>query len=164
MPAPPPLIQQQELVPTWCSSLSNENLYDVRRTLGDQPLLAIIVHAFDERLEALGHDVALNLACRSDRLALLFRIERFGENAERLDLLGARQIAVCPIDFRADQPHHVGTARKAGEASVRHIVAARPIRNGIGLDLDEGGEIFAAVAEDDRLRYIGAGAQNVLDE
>jgi len=43
-------------------------------------------------------------------------------------------------------------------------VAARPIRHGIGLDLDEGGEIFAAVAEDDRLRDIGAGAQNVLDE
>src|SRR5262249_57843628 len=102
----------QHAVPPW----SNENLYDFRRALGDQPLLAIIVHVFDKRLEALVHDVALDLACRSDRLTLLFRIERFGENAERLDLLRARQIAVRPIDFRADQSHHIGTARKAGEA------------------------------------------------
>ena len=62
---------------------------------GDQPLLAVVVHRLDQRLETLVHQLALHLARRRHRLALFFRIERLGQNAERLDLLDARELALA---------------------------------------------------------------------
>src|SRR6201981_3643053 len=78
----------------------------------------------------------------------------------RLTLL----VAVRAIALAADQSHPVGAGGEAGEAGMGHVVAAGPIRYRVGLDLDQGGKVFAAVAEDDRLRDIGAGAQDVLDK
>src|SRR5262249_27279724 len=141
-----------------------ETSYGFDRAGGDQPLLAIIVHAFNERLETLVHEMALDLARRGHRLALFLGIERLGQDAKVLDLLDAGKLAVRPLDLGADQSHHVGARGEAGEAGVGHVVTAGPIRYRVGLDLDEGGKVFAAMAEDDRLRDIGAGAQDVLDE
>ena len=43
-------------------------------------------------------------------------------------------------------------------------MAAGPVGDGISVDLDERGQVFAAVTEHDHLGHIGAGAQDILDE
>src|SRR5215813_3952198 len=105
-----------------------ETSYGFDRAGGDQPLLAIIVHAFNERLETLVHEMALDLARRGHRLALFLGIERLGQDAKVLDLLDAGKLAVRALDVGADQSHHVGAGGEAGEAGMGHVVAASPIR------------------------------------
>ena len=70
-----------------------------KRYAGNQPFLAIIVHAFDQRLEALVHQMTLHLARRGDRLAVLLGIERLRQDAEVLDLLRPGELAVGALDL-----------------------------------------------------------------
>ena len=72
--------------------------------------------------------------------------------------------AIGLVDLAPDQRRDAWVLRQAGETGVGHVVAARPVGDRIEVDLDQGGEIFAAVAEHDRLGNIGAGAQHILDE
>src|SRR5262245_24936614 len=53
---------------------------------------------------------------------------------------------------------------EACKSCVSYIVCARPVGDSIEIDLEDGGKIFPAVAEDDRLGNIGAGAQRILDQ
>src|SRR5438128_6239479 len=100
-----------------CSSYS--------RAGSDQPLLAVIVHGVHKHLEALVHEVALDLASRRDRLALFLWIERLGKDAKVLDLLGSGKLAVRSFDLSADQPHHVSVGGKPGAAGIRNVGTAR---------------------------------------
>ena len=107
---------------------------------------------------------ALDLAGRRDRLALLLGIEHLRQDAERLDLLDARELRVGLVDLGSGSAAAPRMLREAGEAGVGDVVAARPIRNRVEVDLDERGKIFAAVAEHRHLGDIGLRAQRILDE
>ena len=87
-------------------------------------------------------------------------IERLGQDAERLDLLDARELAVGALDLgrRSAAPRR-GLLREAGEAGVGDVVAARPVGDRVVVDLDQRGQVLAAVAEHHRLGDVGAGAQ-----
>src|SRR4029079_14366976 len=129
-----------------------------------QPLFTVVVHSIDEIAEALVHQLALDLAGRRPRLPLLFRVERLRQNAERLDLLDARKIAVDAIDLDTQEPFDLRMRGEAGEAGVADIVGARPGGYGVAIHFDARRQIFAAVPEHHGFRHIRARAQRVLDE
>ena len=54
-------------------------------------------------------------------------------------------------------------AREAGEAGIGDVAAARPVGDGVELDLEERREVLARVAKDSGLGDIGACPQDVLD-
>src|SRR6185503_2004947 len=93
----------------------------------DQPLLAVIVHGLDQRFESFLHQVTLDLAGGRHRFALFLRVERPRQNTERLDLLDARKLSVGLFDLAADQLYDLGVAHEAGEAGIRHVMAAGPV-------------------------------------
>ena len=88
----------------------------------------------------------------------------FGRMRNALDLLDAREIAIGLVDLVSDQRFDARVLREAGEAGVGDVVGPRPIGDRIEVDLDERGEIFAAMPEHDSFRNIRACAQSVLDE
>ena len=98
-----------------------------------QPLFAVVVHAFNEIAEALVHQLAFDFSRRRDGFAFLFRIERFRQNAEALDLLHAREHIVRFRDFFLDQPDDARIGREAREAGIGDIDLCapnpRPCRN-----------------------------------
>src|SRR5262245_182122 len=53
---------------------------------------------------------------------------------------------------------------EACKSRIPYIVCARPVGDSIEIDLQDGGKIFPAMAEDDRLGDIGTGAQSILDQ
>src|SRR5690348_11481838 len=145
-------------------SASSWSLLQYRAGLSCQQLLfAAIVHGLDEVPEPLVHLLALHLARRRDRLAFLLRIERLRQDAERLDLLDARELRIGALDLRSQKPLDLRMARQAGEAAVGNVAAARPVGHGVEIDLDQRRKILSRMAEDGRLGDERARAQDVLD-
>src|SRR5215475_6413784 len=54
--------------------------------------------------------------------------------------------------------------REAREAGVGHVAAARPLRDGIEVDLDERSYVLPAMPDHHRLGDVGARAKQILDE
>src|SRR5262245_53804823 len=111
------------------SSLSYRRCLVVRSARGDaagargqQPFLAVVIHAVDEALEADLHVLALDLARCRYRLALLLRIELLRQDAERLHLLDAREAGVGLLHLRRDQRDDARALREAGEAGIGDVV------------------------------------------
>jgi hypothetical protein len=74
-------------------------VYRSRRACRQHPLLGIVVHLLEKRLESFIHQCRFDLARRRHRFAVMLRIKLFWENAEILDLLDARKFPVQPVDF-----------------------------------------------------------------
>src|SRR6185312_10584631 len=115
--------------PSRCHCLRPLKLY-IARAGGDQPFFAVIVHSIDEIAETLVHEFTFDFTRRRHRLALLFRVERLRQDAERLDLLDARKIAVNAVNLSTHQPFNLRMRGKAGEPGVADIVGARPVGDG----------------------------------
>ena len=97
--------------------------------------LIVRVHTFDQILEHCVDVTALHLA-RRRRVAFL-GIELLRNDPEFLDLLDAGELAVRFFDFSADQLGHAGMLRERREPGVDDAVLARPIGNGVEIDLDQ---------------------------
>ena len=113
-----------------------------------------------------------NCCCSSERLilrvavdglALDFGIELAVENAERLHLLDAAERGVGLLDLARQQAIDLGMGGERAVGRIGDAVGARPFRNGADVDLDQRGEILAALADDARLADIGARLQRGLD-
>src|SRR5438094_2399214 len=98
--------------PSACSSDLISSAQRVLHFVRQELVLAVIVHRFDQRLEALIHLAALHLAGRRHRLAFLLGIELFWQDTEVLDLLGAGELGIGLIDLAPDQPSHFGMLAK----------------------------------------------------
>jgi hypothetical protein len=87
----------------------------------------------------LNRQGALDFAGRRDRLALFLGIEHLRQDTECLDLLDAGELRVGLVDLVPDQLLHLRVLRETGEPRIDDVVAARPIRNRVEVDFDEGG-------------------------
>jgi hypothetical protein len=75
----------------------------------------------------------------------------------------AGQVGVDLLHAFADQFQHLGLARQVGVAGVGQVAALGPVAHGLEVDVDEGADLLALVAEGHRLLDEGEELELVLD-
>src|SRR4029078_6959195 len=104
---------------------------------------------------------ALHLARR--RGIAVLRIELFWNNAEFLHLLDPRELRVCLLDLARDELAHERVLRKRREGGVHDPIVARPVRDGIEIDLDQRAWKLAPIANHNRLADERARLEQIVD-
>src|SRR5687768_13842123 len=107
------------------------------------------VHALDQVFELPGDGRPLDLLRRRELALLLVELAR--QQLELLDRLDLREVLVDLVDGRLDEGGDLGLRREVGVGRERHAVLRCPVADRVELDADEGRQVLASVAEDDRL-------------
>jgi hypothetical protein len=112
------------------------------------------VQGIDQHLVLVGDEAALDLA-GAGHLAvvgvqLLVQHQEAAHLAARQQAVGG-QVGVDLLDALADQLQHLGLAGQVGVAGVGQVAPLGPVAHRFDVDVDEGADLLAAVAEGHRL-------------
>src|SRR6266567_42901 len=118
------------------------------------------VHPVDEVAELFGGPLATYLLGRGQRVGVR---EVDGEQLEGPDLLGVSQLKVHLGDGGLDHATDLGLLDEVLVRRELEVVLLGPCGDGLGLDADERGEVWAAIADHHRLANERRDLEQVLD-
>src|SRR5450755_1998513 len=132
----------------------------------DELLGLAAVQRLHQHLIPLGNEAAADLA-RAGQLAVV-GVELLVQDEEAADLAAGElfvggEVGVDLGDAIADQLAHLGLLRKLGVAAIRQVALLGPVADSFEVDVDEGANLFALVAEGHGFLDEGAELELVLD-
>src|SRR5262245_9767977 len=129
----------------------------------DAPLLVAAVHRLQEFAVAIGHESALHLAGRGDRLAFVLWSQLLRKDPDRLDLLDTGQVGVRALHLLFEEAANLGAFDEGRVARVGDALRPRPLGDRVEVQLEQCHQVLSRLAEHGGLADIRARAEPALD-